>query len=397
MEMKRFNKAAIVALMAAFMVGVFFIILGSVSVELIAGLGINAAQFGTLVFAMFLTCCIVQLFIGPMVDKVGYKPVLVFGFILSSLGMLILAFASDFTFSLIACVLFGISAMSLSTASATLVPVILFNGKDPARANNFSNAFFSVGYILTPLLVVLLIKILDLPYNSALIVISIFSLICLVFTLTATFPAVTPGFKISMAFEVITKPAVLIAAIALFCYISLEVSLGTWIRKLMEEIYAGSSTVNAVAKTGFVLSLFGVAMMVGRFITSGIKNLTAIGHKLIIFMSLIALLSILLMIVAKSPALGIVSIALAGLVFAPIFPTIVGVTFSKFEPGLYGSIYGIVFSIGLLGGTFIPKIIGNLSIGSTVQQSLLITAVMAAVLLIISFFIGSVGKSKDNK
>jgi len=143
-----------------------------------------------------------------------------------------------------------------------------------------------------------------------------------------------------------------------------------------------------------VLSLFGVSLMTGRFLVSGIKNLTAMGSKLIIYASLLALISILLMIVARGPALGIIAVLLAGLAFAPIFPTIVGVTFSKFDPGLYGSVLGVMFSIGLLGGTLIPKFIGNLSVGSTVQQSLIIPAIMAAILLLVSLFVGRVGKTK---
>jgi fucose permease len=90
--------------------------------------------------------------------------------------------------------------------------------------------------------------------------------------------------------------------------------------------------------------------------------------------------------------LGIVAILLAGLAFAPIFPTIVGVTFAKFDASLYGSIYGIISAVGFLGGTFVPKFIGNLSVGSTVQQSLPIAAIMAAILFAISLFIGRVGK-----
>ena len=93
--------------------------------------------------------------------------------------------------------------------------------------------------------------------------------------------------------------------------------------------------------------------------------------------------------------MGIIAVLLAGLAFAPIFPTIVGVTFAKFDPSLYGSIFGIIFSIGLFGGTFVPKYIGNLSVGSTVQQSLPIAAIMAGILLVISLLIGKVGKPKS--
>jgi nitrate/nitrite transporter NarK len=71
------------------------------------------------------------------------------------------------------------------------------------------------------------------------------------------------------------------------------------------------------------------------------------------------------------------------------------VTFAKFDASLYGSIFGIIFAVGLLGGTFVPKIIGNLSVDSTVQQSLWIAAAMAAILFIISLFMGRVGKKKE--
>ena len=394
-EKINFNRAAAVALMAVLSLAVCFIILGSISVELMAELGIDSGQFGNLVFGLFLTSCIVQLFIGPFVDKVGYKPVAILGFIITSLSMLLLAFSSTFSLALIACILMGVGAMSLNTVGNTLMPVVLFKGKDPARASNFGNAFFALGYVLTPLLIVLMLNSLNMSYNSALIIISILLIVFLLITLTVSFPKVSIGFKFAMAFKVLSKPAVIVAALALFCYLSLETSMATWIRLLMEELYGAGVNVNPAVTTGVVLSLFGAAMMVGRFLTSTIKNLTAMGPKLLILMSIISLLAIVLMMVAGSPALGIVAVIVAGLAFAPVFPTIVGVTFSKFEPSLYGSIFGIMFSIGLLGATFVPNIIGNLIVDSTVQQSLVIAAIMAAILIILSLFIGRVGRPKE--
>lgn len=394
MEKVNYQRAAIVALMSVFTLAICFIILGAISVELMDSLNIDAGKFGTLVLGLFLTSCVVQLFIGPIVDKIGYKPVAILGFVVTSLSMLLLAVANSFSLALFACILMGVGAMAVNTVGNTLIPVVLFDGKDPARASNFGNAFFGLGYVLTPLFLVLMIKTLGFRYNSTLIIISIVLLVFLIFSLSARFPKVSVGFKFSMVLDVITKPAVVIAALALFCYTALETSMGTWIRALMEEVYTNSGIANAAAKSGVALSLFGVAMMVGRFITSTIKNLTSIGSKVIIGMAVLSLVSIILMMIMKSPVLGIVAIILAGLAFAPIFLTVTGVTFSKFDPSLYGTIFGIIFSIGLLGGTFVPKIIGNLSVDSTIQESLLIAGIMAAILLIISLFIGKVGKAK---
>jgi len=306
-----------------------------------------------------------------------------------------LALASSFSVALIACILLGVGAMSLNTVGNTLVPIVLFEGKDPARASNFGNAFFGLGYVITPLLVVFIIKTLKYSYTAALVILSILALIFLVLAIMTSFPKVPTGFKFNKVFKVLVKPAVLIAVLALFCYMSLETSMGTWIKKLMEELFGGSANANASANAGIVLSLFGVTMMIGRFISASIKNLTALGPKLITITSVLAAAAILLMIIAKGPALAIIAVLLAGLAFAPIFPTIVGVTFAKFDSSLYGTIFGIIFALGLLGGTFVPKFIGNLSVGSTVQKSLLIALIIAGLLLIISFFIGRIGKPKS--
>lgn len=391
------KTTAIVALMAVFSLAITFIILGAISIELKAALGINNAQFGSLVMGLFLTSCIVQFFIGPLVDKFGYKPLAIVGFIVTSGSVFLLAFASTFSLALFACILLGVGAMCLNTVGNTLIPVVLFEGKDPARASNFGNAFFGLGYVLTPLLFVFFLNSLNLSYSLSLSIIGLLLLVFLGFALSTSYPKVSTGFKFSMAIKLLGNPAVMLAALALFCYVSLEISLGTWIKPFMEQLLGGAANQSAASQAGLVLSLFGVAMMVGRFLTSTVKNLTAMGSKVITIMSLVSLGAILLMIVTSSPLLGIVAVIIAGLAFAPIFPTIVGVTFSKFDASLYGSIFGIIFAIGLLGGTFVPKFIGNLSVGGTVQGSLPIVAVMAAILFVISLFIGKVGKPKEAK
>ena len=76
----------------------------------------------------------------------------------------------------------------VNTVGNTLIPVVLFEGKDPARASNFGNGFFGLGYILTPLLIVFILKTLNLGYTAALIIIGILSLIFLIFALTDKFP-----------------------------------------------------------------------------------------------------------------------------------------------------------------------------------------------------------------
>ena len=162
------KNTIVVALMAVFTLAVCFIILGAISVELMDSLEINEGQFGTVVMGLFLTSCIVQLIIGPMVDKLGYKPIAILGFVVTSISMFLLAFAASFGIALVACILLGIGAMSLNTVGNTLIPIVLFEGKDPARASNFGNAFFGLGYVLTPFLIEFSLNTLSLSYITSL-------------------------------------------------------------------------------------------------------------------------------------------------------------------------------------------------------------------------------------
>jgi fucose permease len=391
------KMTAVVALMSVFTIAICFIILGSISVELMAALKIDTGQLGSLVMTLFLTAGIVQLVIGPLVDKFGYKPIAIVGFVVTSGSMFLLAFAPSFDLVRLACVFLGIGAMCLNTVGNTLIPIVLFEGKDPARASNLGNAFFGLGYVLTPLLFTLFLQTLKFSYSTSVSILGALVIVFLLFALATKFPPASVGYKFSMAVKLLGKGAVLLAGLALICYMSLEVSMGTWIKKLMTDLLGGNEAAGVAVKAGLALSLFGVAMMVGRFLASTMKNLTAMGAKVISITALVSIIAIIGMILTKSPALAIAAILLTGLAFAPIFPTIVGVTFAKFEAGLYGSIFGIIFAVGLLGGTFVPMLIGKISAGGSVQAGLRILALMAAILFVISLFIGRVGRPKKTE
>ena len=384
------RMTSVVALMAVFSLGISFIIIGAISEELKRALNVTNAEIGNLAFALFLTSMIVQLCIGPLVDKFGHKPLALAGFLVAGASMFLVARAPDMATALVACILLGVGAMCLNTVGNTLIPVVLFGGADPARASNFGNAFFGLGYVVTPLLFSLVA---GSGFRTGVYLLGALFLVFFLVALTAAFPQVSTGYQFSMAFRLLGKGPVLVAALALFCYISLEISMATWSKPYMTEILGGAANPNAVANAGLVLSLFGVAMMLGRFLTSMVKNLTAIGVRLVGAMSAVAMVAVLVMLNTQTPVVAIAAVMLTGLVFAPIFPTIVGVTFAKFEPRLYGSIFGIIFAVGLLGGTFVPQIIGSLSVGATVQQNLRIVLGMAAVLVVISAFLGTGAKA----
>jgi len=171
----------------------------------------------------------------------------------------------------------------------------------------------------------------------------------------------------------------------------MEASFCNWIAPYGKEIISkdfpemAGDVVDAAAQR--MLSVFAVAMMVGRLVASQIQFITVHGDLIIAGAALVAGLVILAM--TKSGAIWTSAlVACAGLAFAPCFPTTVGVTFAKFEPAVYGSVFGIIFAVGLLGAVIVPKAIGNYAKGSSVQKSLKLLVPVCVALIVLALILG---------
>ena len=271
-----------------------------------------------------------------------------------------------------------------------MIPVVLFGGENPAAASNLGNTFFGLGLFLTPLIVSFLFR--KTSYEKAISVLGVIVLLPVIIALLAEYPASQAGFVLKDAFALLAKPAVLVSALVLFCYISLEASFCNWLPAFGKEVISGENpNVDpdvADASAQRLLSLFAVAMMVGRLIASQIPAITAHGSLFIAGSALVTGFIILAMTVSKKAIQTQALALLAGLAFAPCFPTTVGITFAKFSPEIYGSIFGIIFAVGLLGAVIVPKAIGNFAKGSSVQKSLKLLLPACVLLIILALVLG---------
>jgi len=374
----------VVALMSVFGLGIAFSVIGALKLELVKVLGIDDARFGKLISALMFTSIFVVLAFGPLVDMFGYRPIAIAGFVIGFIALFMLISAKTYGTALVSCVVLGIGAMCLNLGN-TLIPMVLFEG-NPAAAANFGNVFFGLGAFLTPFLVGMLLG--RLGYKTTGMIIAFILLAPVVFAVTASYPplertGVTFGGAFASAFGLLANPAIIVSALALFCYIGLEVSMGGWI-----TTYAVDQGYDEKGAS-MVLSLFWIGLMVARLIASvaiSAENSVAA----VAVLALIATASIGVMIATTSKTAAGALVVVTGLAFGPLFPTIVGVTFAKIEPSLYGSAFGIIFAVGLLGGSTIPAAIGSYAKGKTIQRSLSIAMAAAFILFIIAIVMGIV-------
>ena len=373
MEMQ---PAAAVAFASVFVLGICFAILGSIKLRLAEKLDIDDEKAGSLISALMFSSMIMVLIIGPLQDFLGYRPIAIVGFAAAGFCLWLLAAAPSYAAALTACVLLGVGAMCVNTSGNTLAPQVMFGGDNPGAALNLNNVFFGLGAFLTPLLIGKLIK--KLGYKTA---VSIFGAACVVPILWAiplSYPE-TEGFAFSAYIDWITHPAVLVGGIALFCYIGLESSMGGFITTYLKD--AGYEEDSA----GNLLSGFWVSLMIARVVAALILSRTQAipGGAAITGLAIVAVIAIGIMVTAESKKAGAVGTILAGLSFGPIFPTIVGVTYTKAATNA-GSVFGLIFAIGLLGGVAVPYLIGRYSARLTIRKSLQIALGVAVLLTIVN-------------
>jgi fucose permease len=379
-----------VALLCSFGLGVCFSLLGAISVKLMPRLKIDQAKFGSLVTVFMSSCLVASLMMGVIVDRLGYKPVAIFGFCAAAACIFLLARSRSYAAASLTCMLFGFGAMALNTAANTLIPVVFFEGKDPAAASNFGNVAFGVGLLLAPLIASYLFR--KTSYENTVSALAAIVVAPVVLAAMATYPSSEVGFEFAHALRMLAEPAVLVAGLALFCYSALDVSFSNWLPAFGKEVLAGSRN-NAApdaidASAQRLISVYAISVIIGRLVASQAPALTLYGGYFVAAASLVMAALIVWMTWTRRARVAWLLVFVVGLASAPFFPTIVGITFSKFPLAVHGSVFGIIFSGALLGGATAPKAIGNMARGSSIQKGMILLAPLCVILVVLALILG---------
>jgi len=254
-------------------------------------------------------------------------------------------------------------------------------GGTQTYAMNFGNFFFGLGAFLTPLLIALLLR--RAGFAPALLVLAALALVSGVLAFGVDFKAMAlpavegadPGVGALLSDKVMW-----LTALALLFYAPMEATMAAW-----ATTYLGDKGLSE-GRAATLLSGFWLAFMCSRLATALIVwkfPLPAHGDTiLIIALSVLCILVWAGAVFSPSRAMAGAMVVLAGLVFGPTFPTIVGVLMGhvneNISPVLGGRAIGLFFMIGGIGWSVIPILIGACARKTSVQRGFLI-AVAAAV------------------
>jgi fucose permease len=340
-------------------------LLGSIKVPLARALRIDEARVGGLVSLFGFTLIPVTLTAGFLTDLAGRQVVFIGGSVLFALSLWLLAAARTYGLALAGVILLSAGWGLLMNVGNVMTP-LTFPGST-ANATNLANVFFGLGAFLTPVVIGWLLRVLSLSWALGLL--GVLALVPGLLAPGVAFPA--PSVEGGDVASLLADPVLILCALAMFFYGPLEASMAAW-----STTYLGDQGVKETTAAG-LLSAFWLAFMATRLVTA--LTLPAGAERLLILVLALVCIAVLALVVAsRSRPLAMVLVPATGLVFGPIFPTVMAVLLGHFPAEVQGRAVGLYFAVGGVGWSLIPILIGRYAKATSVQRGLRI-AVLAAV------------------
>ena len=359
--------------------GIVFTMVGTVLLSVMARFGIDKAAGGTLLTLMTFGVLLGALVFGPIVDRRGYKPILLVSTAAIILGLEGVAFAPSITWLRVAVFLIGFAGGIINGGANALVSDI--SGEERGPRLNLLGVFFGVGAMGVPFVIALLTS----RFSHAALIAGVGALVVVPLGVIATTsfppPKQPQGFPIADAGRLLRDPVMLLMGVMLFLESGLELIVGGWTSTFVTE------ELKVTERTALImLSLYWAGMMLARLVIG--TALTRTSPFRILYTCLaVALLGAALLLTTESVAFAALGVFLLGVGFAAMFPTVLGFIGTRFA-ALSGTAFSAAFTMALIGGMTLPYVAGVLGERFGMRGSFLIVPaalLTLAVLLAILF------------
>jgi fucose permease len=227
---------------------------------------------------------------------------------------------------------------------------------------NLLHGFYGVGALLGPVIAAELVH-RHLPWQDTFLVLAVAAAPVFVGYLLVL-PVRTPpapdevggGTHLSLALR---HPAVWLAALFLFLYVGIEVTVGNWGFTLLTQ---GRGEGDLLA--GYVVSGYWLGLTTGRFLISPATSRVGIGPVAMVYGCLLAVvLSVVLAWWGPGALVAALGFALLGFFLGPMFPTTIAVTPQLMPVRLVPAAIGLLIGASVVGGSVFPFVAGALAQG----------------------------------
>lgn len=315
--------------------------------------------------------------VGIFQDKWGKRNMLNLGMAITGLGMLIPFLGYSFPIMLAAFVFLGIGNTIVQVSANPLL-------HDVAPREKFSS-FMSLTQFLKAIVSLLgpvIATFMAAQFGNWRLVFAVYAITSLIsvgwlfFTNIIESGSENEPATYKSCFLLLRNPFILMMVIGIFLTVGADVGMNSNIQKYLMSVFGLE-----IEEASLGISLYFMALMISRFLGAILLNWIK-PRLFFVTTAVIALLSVFLMLIAPSSAIGLLAIFLIGLGSGNLFPLIFSITVDRM-PERANEISGLMI-MAVSGGAFIPPLMGMISKNFGVLMSLVVLGICMIYLLLVS-------------
>jgi len=340
-------------------------------------LGVDLAQQGDLFLLLFAGVCFATVAVGPLIDRFGNKLVLLVSAVLVTVALVEFAAAKSMLAAVVAALIIGLGGGGLNTSCNVLTSELY--GGNRGRMLNLLGIFYGFGALFVPLLAASITSLL--PMSRLLLVTAVLPAIGAVAYAVLPFPPAREGHGMTWreVLEVVRYPGLLLFGNALFVESGNEAVLAGW-----TSTYLGEAGAKAQLAT-WILAGYWAGLMLGRLTATRLLRYFR-DVQLVLLSALGSMAGCAILLGARSVPLLAAAVFFTGFAFSAIYPTTLAMIGDRYQR-YAGTVFGVLFAMGLAGGALFPWAVGQISEARTVRTGMVIPlagacAVAAAVVVI---------------
>jgi fucose permease len=343
------NQVFAAACIALFLFGMTLITLGSIMPSLKTKFESYGLSASILVALLPIGILLGSLVFGPVVDRYGYKLLLIVSILISAVSLEGLAFTQSVSL-LYFCIFFiGFGGGIINGGTSALVADI---SSDNKGANlSLLGVFFGIGALGMPLLLGVLSK--QFQFESILAGVGLFMLLPAVWFLFILFPAPkqVQGFPLKEGVKLLKEPALLLNGFFLFFQSGVESLSNNWTTTYLQHKLKVTNEDALYALSFSVLGLTIARLILGSLL----KKLSS--FTVMVASLLFVIVGNLLLINSQSYPAAFTAVMFTGIGLAGGFPVILGYI-GQLYANLSGTAFSIALVIALTGNTIINYLFG---------------------------------------
>lgn len=328
--------------------GIALLSMGSLLPSIVSRFNMDSLAAGSLISLLPFGVLAGSMTFGPIVDRFGYKLMLIVCSIIVIGGLL--GLANAVAFFVLQCSIFfiGFGGGMLNGATNALVADI--SAGERGAKLSLLGVFFGVGALGMP---VLLGSLSALSYQQILTGICVVLFLPVIYFLIIRFPVPkqTQGFPLKEGAKLLHERSLILIALALAFQSGLEGVVNNWTTTFLQQARA-----TGAQESLFALSVFVAAMTITRLALGGL--LKKLNNEFVLWIGItLSCFGVLVLMLTTGSAGIIVGLILLGIGLAAGFPLLLGYVADMY-PTISGTAFSIVFVIALLGNMAINYSVG---------------------------------------